>query len=187
MDYFAPIHSGWYVSIVIRWCDYLPWHQGIDIPDIEIVVQWRTMCDLSTLWQRFGRAAREPGREALAVLFVEAKYFDEERAEVERRTVRRREMAEQRVKAREQGKRPRNAEGGAVPDGESRAAKRARMGDSHQDWTVHEVEVEGRDDGDGVEQIGMAVQVSTRGRLRLSRNGNHLTYRSCRYLIVAQG
>ena len=52
--------------------------KGIDIPDIELVVQWRTTCGLNAIWQRVGRAARGPGCEALAVVFVEAKYFDEE-------------------------------------------------------------------------------------------------------------
>ncbi|KAI9064977.1 P-loop containing nucleoside triphosphate hydrolase protein [Trametes sanguinea] len=37
---------------------------GIDIPDIELIVQWRPTCDLNALWQRFGRGARDPGKEA---------------------------------------------------------------------------------------------------------------------------
>ncbi len=148
------------------------------------MVQWRTTCDLSTLWQRFGRAAREPGRKALAVLFVESKYFDEERIEAERRTERRREMAEQRAKAREQSKRARGAQGEAVPESELRATKRARIGDAHQNPDSHEVE--GQGDGDGEEQVGMAVQVRTSplGRLRVSQNGNSLTYLSCRHLMA---
>ncbi|EJF62758.1 P-loop containing nucleoside triphosphate hydrolase protein [Dichomitus squalens LYAD-421 SS1] len=62
---------------------------GVDISDIELVVQWRTTsrctCDLDSLWQRFGRAARDPSRTALAVLFVDPKHFDEEKIEAAKR------------------------------------------------------------------------------------------------------
>lgn len=51
----------------------------MDLPDIRIVVQWKATCDLCTLWQRFGRAARGTGQEATAILFVEKKDTDEER------------------------------------------------------------------------------------------------------------
>jgi superfamily II DNA/RNA helicase len=51
----------------------------MDLPDIRIVVQWKATCDLCTLWQRFGRAARGAGQEATAILFVEKKDTDEER------------------------------------------------------------------------------------------------------------
>ena len=52
----------------------------MDLPDIRIVIQWKATCDLCTLWQRFGRAARGAGQEATAILFVEKKDTDEERA-----------------------------------------------------------------------------------------------------------
>jgi superfamily II DNA/RNA helicase len=51
----------------------------MDLPDIRIVIQWKATCDLCTLWQRFGRAARGAGQEATAILFVEKKDTDEER------------------------------------------------------------------------------------------------------------
>ena len=51
----------------------------MDLPDIRIVIQWKATCDLCTLWQRFGRAARGDGQEATAILFVEKKDTDEER------------------------------------------------------------------------------------------------------------
>ena len=57
----------------------LPATQGMDLPDIKIVIQWKATCDLCTLWQRFGRAARGPGQEATAILFVEKKDTNEER------------------------------------------------------------------------------------------------------------
>ncbi|KAI0681881.1 P-loop containing nucleoside triphosphate hydrolase protein [Cytidiella melzeri] len=53
---------------------------GVDVPDIALVIQWRVTCDLNALWQRFGRAARGAGTEAVAVLFAELKYFDDTKA-----------------------------------------------------------------------------------------------------------
>jgi superfamily II DNA helicase RecQ len=61
----------------------------MDLPDIRIVVQWKATCDLCTLWQRFGRAARGPGQEATAILFVEKKDTDEERVLKAARTAQR--------------------------------------------------------------------------------------------------
>ncbi|KIP07789.1 hypothetical protein PHLGIDRAFT_510983, partial [Phlebiopsis gigantea 11061_1 CR5-6] len=58
---------------------------GVDLADIELVIQWRCSCDLDTLWQRFGRAARDPRREGLAVLFAESKHFDSWKAEQAKR------------------------------------------------------------------------------------------------------
>ncbi|KDN49102.1 hypothetical protein RSAG8_02455, partial [Rhizoctonia solani AG-8 WAC10335] len=43
---------------------------GCDIPDIHIVVQWR-LATLSTIIQRWGRAARGPGNAGLCVLLAE--------------------------------------------------------------------------------------------------------------------
>lgn len=50
--------------------------QGCNIHDIEIVVQWKTPCDLSSWVQRAGRAARGPGRQGLAVMIVEKSAFE---------------------------------------------------------------------------------------------------------------
>lgn len=62
---------------VTRLAILIKWHgQGMDIPDIRVVVQWCVPSDLCTLWQRFGRAARDPKEEGLAVLFVESRYQD---------------------------------------------------------------------------------------------------------------
>ncbi|KAF9549257.1 hypothetical protein CPC08DRAFT_823451 [Agrocybe pediades] len=49
---------------------------GLDIPDIELVVQWRFVPSLCTLFQRLGRAARGPKTRGNAIYFVEAQYFD---------------------------------------------------------------------------------------------------------------
>ncbi|KAF8985860.1 hypothetical protein BDQ17DRAFT_1259965, partial [Cyathus striatus] len=47
--------------------------QGMDLPDIKLVVQWKATCGLCALWQRFGRAARGEGQDGTAVLIVEKK------------------------------------------------------------------------------------------------------------------
>ncbi|ETW78200.1 hypothetical protein HETIRDRAFT_429262 [Heterobasidion irregulare TC 32-1] len=52
---------------------------GIDIPHIALIVQWCAKCRLCSLWQRFGRGARQMDLKAMAILFVEAKYFDEDK------------------------------------------------------------------------------------------------------------
>ncbi|KAF5338863.1 hypothetical protein D9758_015559 [Tetrapyrgos nigripes] len=52
---------------------------GIDLPDIQIVVQYRATCDFNTLWQRFGRAGRGPDSSAIAVFLVEKTFFDADR------------------------------------------------------------------------------------------------------------
>jgi len=51
---------------------------GIDIPDIETVIQWDipTSSDVKDLWQRIGRAVRKPGLFGSAVLFVPYWMFD---------------------------------------------------------------------------------------------------------------
>lgn len=45
---------------------------GIDIPDIQRVIQWKTppTLNLSTLWQRFGRCARKSDVQGVAILMV---------------------------------------------------------------------------------------------------------------------
>ncbi|KAG2336031.1 hypothetical protein BDR05DRAFT_953645 [Suillus weaverae] len=53
--------------------------KGIDLPDISLVIQWHMSCDLCTLWQWFGRGARDPSMEAMAFLLIESKYFDRSR------------------------------------------------------------------------------------------------------------
>ena len=50
--------------------------QGIDLPDIQLIIQWRASCDLCTLWQRFGRAVRDLKLQGRALFLVEPKYFD---------------------------------------------------------------------------------------------------------------
>lgn len=47
---------------------------------MKIIVQYKATCDLCTLWQRFGRAARGADEEAIAILLVEKKDTEEERS-----------------------------------------------------------------------------------------------------------
>ncbi|KAG6370626.1 hypothetical protein JVT61DRAFT_11252 [Boletus reticuloceps] len=51
----------------------------MDVPDVALVIQWRAMCNLSALWQRFGRAARNRELTGTALLFAEREHFDDER------------------------------------------------------------------------------------------------------------
>lgn len=50
--------------------------QGIDLKDIDLVIQWKVTCDPCMLWQRFGRGARDKDIQATALLFVESKDLD---------------------------------------------------------------------------------------------------------------
>lgn len=50
--------------------------QGIDLKDIDLVIQWKVTCDPCMLWQRFGRGARDKDLQATALLFVEPKDLD---------------------------------------------------------------------------------------------------------------
>ncbi|KAI0741660.1 P-loop containing nucleoside triphosphate hydrolase protein [Daedaleopsis nitida] len=102
---------------------------GIDIPDIELVVQWRLTCNLDSLWQRFGRAARGSGREAIAVLFVEPKYFDEKKEAAAQRAEKRKETMARKAMEREAGKRKRGEETGDPAEGRRRKRVRGGQGD----------------------------------------------------------
>jgi superfamily II DNA/RNA helicase len=51
--------------------------QGIDIPDIDLVVQYQLPHKYCILFQRVGRAARDHSRTAIVIIFVEAKYLDD--------------------------------------------------------------------------------------------------------------
>ena len=50
--------------------------QGCNIPDIDIVVQWKLPTTVSSFVQRAGRAARGAGRTGIAVLLVEKTVYD---------------------------------------------------------------------------------------------------------------
>lgn len=50
--------------------------QGCNIPDIDLVVQWKLPATLSSFVQRAGRAARGYGRTGIAVLLAEKSAYD---------------------------------------------------------------------------------------------------------------
>ena len=50
--------------------------QGLDIPDVELVIQVGYIASLCTLMQCFGRGARNRHRRATAVYLVEAQHFE---------------------------------------------------------------------------------------------------------------
>ncbi|KAJ7710454.1 P-loop containing nucleoside triphosphate hydrolase protein [Mycena rosella] len=66
---------------------------GLDLPDILLVIQWRSTCDMCTLWQRLGRAARELQLVATGLFLVEPKRFDLNIAKAEERAAKRAESS----------------------------------------------------------------------------------------------
>lgn len=50
--------------------------KGCDIPDVEIVVQWKAPANLLSWVQRAGHAAWGPGRMEIAVMLVERSTFE---------------------------------------------------------------------------------------------------------------
>jgi len=70
----------------------------MDVPDIALVVQWRATCNLSALWQRFGRAARNRELTGTALLFAEREHFDDEREAKAARKARRLETRKRKAK-----------------------------------------------------------------------------------------
>jgi len=63
--------------------------QGIDLPDLTLVVQYRVPKELSTFIQRAGRAAHNPNLQATAVLLAEPSYFDDEKEKAAQRAAER--------------------------------------------------------------------------------------------------
>ena len=80
------------------------------MPNITLVIQWRASCDLCTLWQRFGRAARDFALTAIALFLVEPMYFDETKEEKATRKTKRQEKAAEKAK-KLLGKRKRSDDG----------------------------------------------------------------------------
>ncbi|KAF8214390.1 P-loop containing nucleoside triphosphate hydrolase protein, partial [Mycena galopus ATCC 62051] len=58
---------------------------GLDLPDVLLVIQWKSTCDMCTLWQRLGRAARALNLVAIGLFLVEPKRFDANIAKAEAR------------------------------------------------------------------------------------------------------
>lgn len=71
----------------------------MDISDIHIVGQWRATCNLSTIWQRWGHAARDRMLQGTIILFAEKDYFDEVREEKHQRQEARKRKAKKKLTA----------------------------------------------------------------------------------------
>lgn len=80
--------------------------QGLDIPNILLVVQYKLPKVLCTLLQRLGRAARDKSLNGEGILIAESKYFDDEIAKAEARALQRQLNA---AKALTTGKKRKNA------------------------------------------------------------------------------
>ncbi|KIK17759.1 hypothetical protein PISMIDRAFT_78107, partial [Pisolithus microcarpus 441] len=63
--------------------------QGMDVPDISLVIQWRATCKLTALWQHFGQAVHDKQLTGMALLFAEKEYFNDERVAKVARKVKR--------------------------------------------------------------------------------------------------
>lgn len=61
----------------------------MDLPDIQLVIQWKATCDLCTLWQRFGRGGRGSDQLATAILLVEKKDTNKEHLQKAERAAKR--------------------------------------------------------------------------------------------------
>ncbi|KAI5999082.1 P-loop containing nucleoside triphosphate hydrolase protein, partial [Pisolithus albus] len=72
-------------------CTTTSFGMGMDVPDILMVIQWRASCNLSALWQHFGRAARDRQLAGTALLFAEKEYFNDKKAAKAARKARREE------------------------------------------------------------------------------------------------
>ena len=58
---------------------YDPIWKGVDLPDIELIIQWKATCNLCTLWQHFRRCAHKLSLTGRALFLVESKFFDVKR------------------------------------------------------------------------------------------------------------
>ncbi|KAJ7769206.1 P-loop containing nucleoside triphosphate hydrolase protein [Mycena maculata] len=86
---------------------------GLGLSDVLLVIQWRSTCDMCTLWQRLGRAARALQLFATGLFLVEPKRFNANIAKAK-------EAAEKRAAASKKRKETANP-------GEQSAAKRAAV------------------------------------------------------------
>ncbi|KAH6892700.1 P-loop containing nucleoside triphosphate hydrolase protein [Coprinopsis sp. MPI-PUGE-AT-0042] len=75
---------------------------GLDMPHIDLVIQWRATCSLTTLWQRFGRAGRDRAIEGTGMFLVEKEHFDDEKEHKQKKRI-----AKQRKKGKARRVRPR--------------------------------------------------------------------------------
>lgn len=75
--------------------------QGVDLPDVKIIIQWRVTCDLSMLWQRIGRGVRQRDLTGIALILAEPKHFDDEKEK--RATAKEKREKKKKAKAKQAG------------------------------------------------------------------------------------
>lgn len=117
----------------------------MDLPDIALIVNWKILCSMCTLWQRLGRGARDRDLTATTYVFVEKKYIDSER-----------EKAAKRKAAREQTKKRKRTE----TRDEEPAQKWRRVGDTGLATRVSvqaETETPEIDEGNVVDNVDPAA------------------------------
>lgn len=68
--------AGMVGNAINKWIETDQITKGCNIPDIDIVVQWKLTTTVSSFVQRAGRVARAAGRTGLAVLLVEKSVYD---------------------------------------------------------------------------------------------------------------
>ncbi|KAE9409897.1 hypothetical protein BT96DRAFT_984237 [Gymnopus androsaceus JB14] len=85
---------------------------GLDVSNIELVVQWGHVDSTCTLVQRLGRGGRDTRREARGVYFVESEYFDAARRQKEER---RAKKCRKKAKGQNSTPKRRRVVGGADP------------------------------------------------------------------------
>lgn len=69
------MHLGWWV-LSERVMQVTHTWQGLDLPGVEVVIQWKLKCTMCTLWQQIGRAACRDREEGITVVLVEKTDFD---------------------------------------------------------------------------------------------------------------
>ncbi|KAF8185802.1 P-loop containing nucleoside triphosphate hydrolase protein [Mycena galopus ATCC 62051] len=90
---------------------------GLDLPDVLLVIQWKSTCDMCTLWQRLARAARALNLVAIGLFLVEPKCFDANIAKAEARAAKRAAASKKRKQPEDMGEdSPAKRAAGSAPD-----------------------------------------------------------------------
>ncbi|KAI9437344.1 hypothetical protein BJY52DRAFT_1196608 [Lactarius psammicola] len=69
---------------------------GLDLHDVELVVQWKYTQSLCMLWQHLGHAARDSSKEATGVYIIEPQYMDHHRIQAGQRAASQTDKAQKR-------------------------------------------------------------------------------------------
>ncbi|KAJ7922118.1 hypothetical protein B0H13DRAFT_2267621 [Mycena leptocephala] len=76
---------------------------GLDLPVILLVIWWRSTCDMCTVWQRLGRAARALNLLATGLFLIEPKRFDDNIRKAKERAVKRAAASKKRKEVADRG------------------------------------------------------------------------------------